>query len=138
MKMHRLVCFIAVLLAGADFQQPDLTLVPEGSLEGTWDNLAIKERGSKTSWTSFQWTFKDGKVAMSKFGKANFTGTFLTQQNHNPPRIDINYTGGTICGIYEIKGAELRICCKYNSKDRPDRVDGGKYTVLIFQRALPR
>lgn len=135
--MNRVLLFLAAMLsAGADFQQPDLTILPFKVLEGTWNTQAIMERGNKTIWTGYQWTFKGNQVAMLKNGKANFTGTFLDNRTSSPWTIDIKYNGGTITGIYQLEGDDLQICCVYNSgPQRPDRFDGGKYTILIFQRA---
>lgn len=123
------LALLAVLLLAADFQRADLSIVQEGDLEGKWRSLTA----NGGAWNNFQWEFTGSRFVISDRNRTAHTGTFLTQASHKPAYIDIQYGGGTMCGIYQISGDQLTICVVYNSNQRPTGFDTGA-TVLVFQR----
>lgn len=134
MKIPRLVCLLTLLFISADFPPPDLSTIQEQDLEGRWDSVTL----NGGHWLGHQWIINGSKLVILTRGRQAFAGTISLNPQALPHTFDIQFAKETMCGIYQITGNELKICCVYNNKQRPQRFDAGGGTVLVLKLAPPR
>lgn len=133
----RLLLLLVLLLIGADFQQPDLSLEEMSPLDGSWDLVSTQVIGPGMLVLPDQrWVFS-GKQWSCSYSGAGFPGrgTLKLGVAGTVQTIDIvATTHGNLFGIWAIRKDQLFILYVLNSKDRPASfVHNG--VLLTFKRA---
>ena len=140
----RLQMIVGVLVAAACLaaSQPPGTKTDQDALQGVWnvvgfeqggkaippemfkevmDGSTLTVKGTAVEFKMFQVTVKDvgGKPEMTKKEKVE-TGTVKIDPSKKPKQIDIaKREGGTMTGIYELTGDDLKVCLDPEGKERP-------------------
>lgn len=126
---------LSVLLIGADFQRPDLSL-ESSPLDGSWELVSVTCPGSGQLFLATRrWTFSDTQWT---YHGSNFIGQgtckFGLQRNlQTIDMADISSGGYKLCGIWKFQGDKLMICHVLNSDDRPTNFHQ-KGVILTFKR----
>jgi len=133
------VVVLAALIAG-----PSLGGDVDGDLkkiQGTWrfvsEEMDGKMRPPETL-TKLTITFTGDKFAVKDDGKVVQAGTHKLDGSKKPGHVDATITegegkGGTMLGIYELKGNSMRVCFDLAGKDRPTSFSAkaGQFAAVI-------
>jgi uncharacterized protein (TIGR03067 family) len=97
-----------------------------GKLKGIWQAVSAEVDGRKAKPMELEKTFLtiEGDRYSLRLPEATRKGTFKIDAGKTPKQVDVVAADGpekgkTLRGIYELKGATLRICVAEPGKDRP-------------------
>jgi uncharacterized protein (TIGR03067 family) len=103
-------------------------------IEGTWAVASVVKAGKKkdTEGENIRFTFKAGKLTFQK-GDETKQGAYKIDPAKKPKHIDLTVEETDLQGIYEFKGATLRLCLGAPGQDRPTafKSDESNPTILI-------
>jgi uncharacterized protein (TIGR03067 family) len=105
-------------------------------LQGTWVAVSGERDGKKMN--EFQlknWEemiFTDDQF--TREGAEKREGTFTLNPDQTPREIDLTFNGKTWVGIYELKGAALKLAFKFKPDERPTAFDSRGGILVIFKK----
>lgn len=130
MKTSILASLLALSLCGADSAQPDLTIVQNQSLDGTWRCLTYNGRPDNDVWG----------FAGEKFDCNGSAWTVKRRPDEGAQAIDLIYGGGNsyLPAIWKVEDDRLLIVYMLSGKERPKQFQISNGQVLrTFKRLKP-
>lgn len=127
MQSKRLAILLAFLALAAGPAQPDITLAPSDTIEGTWNLTWFNGRVCTHNET---WKIDQSRFDMHLNGRSVLVWTYHMDTSRQPTAIDC--TGGK--AICSVEGSKLMICVGTQAARPKDfKVGGG--SLYVFMRA---
>jgi uncharacterized protein (TIGR03067 family) len=141
---------LGMALACSDSRPPraDGAVVKVDTLQGVWAAISVEEGGEARPaevWRGTRFTFKGDKLFIrggANAKKGEFACSFKLDRTRSPRYLDIitpEAGGMTLLCIYEVKGDELKVCCRLAQAEggRPKKfetVRGSEAVLVVFKR----
>jgi RNA polymerase sigma factor (sigma-70 family) len=131
------LCSYATLKAGQEQAQARAAEKPRSDkerIQGTWIPVSVEQNGAELPKEKFEggkMVLTEDKITLHVLEKVS-EGTYTIDPDKKPKEIDMTFGNACMMGLYELKGATLKVVM--SERGRPSDFDSAGATLVIFER----